>query len=57
MDNEYVSGTGTYEHQGYIHSSLAGVVEIVQNAEEDANNKAVMLYSTRWFRKMRYAEY
>lgn len=33
LDNEHVSGNGTYEHQGYIHSSLAGIVKISEKTE------------------------
>lgn len=35
VDNEHVSGNGTYEHQGYIHSSLAGIVKISEKTENN----------------------
>lgn len=35
LDNEHVSGNGTYEHQGYIHSSLAGIVKISEKTENN----------------------
>jgi len=41
MDNEYVSGIGTYEHQGYIHSSVAGIVKVTGNTDENPNSQSV----------------
>lgn len=41
MDNEHISGTGTYDHQGYIHSSVAGIVKIIENNSENSSNTMV----------------
>ena len=34
MDKDHVSGNGTYEHLGYIHSSIVGTVKIVKTSSD-----------------------
>ncbi|KAK7601410.1 hypothetical protein V9T40_008851 [Parthenolecanium corni] len=44
LDNEHVSGNGTYEHQGYIHSSLAGIVKISEKTENNVKRNLIEVH-------------
>lgn len=38
MNKDHVCGNGTYEHQGYIHASIAGTVEIKKDSSDSQVN-------------------